>query len=72
MKAQSPQSHESDQRPIGVKLLPWRGLVVAGDYDAPLRSELPGSSLTSAELIRRKYRSPLRWSIRLNVFHARG
>ena len=35
--------------------------MVAGDYDAPLRSELPGSRLTSAELmmIRPKYRSPL-------------
>ena len=35
--------------------------MVADNYDAPLRSELPGSRLTFAELmmIRPKYRSPL-------------
>ena len=45
--------------------------MVAGDYDAPLRSELPGSRLTSAELmmIRPKYRSPV---FRLNYLSGKS
>ena len=60
MKAQSPQSHESDQWLPEVRMMPWEFVVSTGDDVAPLRSELPGSRLTFAELlIRPKYRSPL-------------